>query len=102
MGSYMTKPEQHMELCKYLNRLYAKKNHDYGDSFHTSFVEECLAMARIRLGDKLSRFKALSRQGERQVQDESMRDTLLDLANYAIMTVMELDTEDGHTKNIDG
>lgn len=102
MGSYMTKPEQHMELCKYLNELYAKKNHDYGDSFHTSFVEEGLAMARIRLGDKLSRFKALSRQGERQVQDESMRDTLLDLANYAIMTVMELDTEDGHTKDIDG
>ena len=89
-----------MELCKYLNRLYAKKNHDYGDSFHTSFVEEGLAMARIRLGDKLSRFKALSRQGERQVQDESMRDTLLDLANYAIMTVMELDTEDGHTNTL--
>lgn len=75
------------------------KNHDYGDSFHTTFVEEGLAMARIRLGDKFSRFKTLSRlscndRDQQQVTDESIRDTLLDLANYAIMTVLEMDTPD--------
>ena len=53
-------------------------------------------MARIRLGDKFSRFKTLSRisptdSAQQQVTDESIRDTLLDLANYAIMTVLELD-----------
>lgn len=48
---------RHKEICDGLNELYARKNHDYGDSFHTTFVEEGLAMARIRLGDKFSRFK---------------------------------------------
>lgn len=52
---------RHKEICDGLNELYARKNHDYGDSFHTTFVEEGLAMARIRLGDKFSRFKTLSR-----------------------------------------
>lgn len=51
---------RHKEICDGLNELYARKNHDYGDSFHTTFVEEGLAMARIRLGDKFSRFKTLS------------------------------------------
>ena len=98
MGSYMTKPEQHMELCKYLNRLYAKKNHDYGDSFHQTFVEEGMAMARIRLGDKFNRFKTLSRGGDQKVNDESIRDTLIDLANYAIMTVLEMEVTDHDAK----
>lgn len=48
-------------------------------------------MPRIRLGDKFNRFKSLSKGNEWHVKDESIRDTLLDLANYAILTVMELD-----------
>ena len=56
-------------------------------------------MARIRLSDKLSRFKTLSKRQGQQVQDESMRDTLLDLANYAIMTVMEMDIQNGNTED---
>jgi hypothetical protein len=81
-----------MDICKGLNKIYEQKNHDYGDSFHDTFVEEGMAMARIRLSDKLNRFKKLSREGsEQKVNDESIRDTLLDLANYAIMTVMEMD-----------
>lgn len=48
-------------------------------------------MARIRLGDKFSRFKTLSRGCEQKVNDESIRDTLIDLANYAIMTVLEME-----------
>lgn len=91
----MTNIEHHRQILDELNELYARKNHDYGDSFHQSYIEEGLAMARIRLGDKLSRFKTLTRKGGQEVYDESIRDTLLDLANYAIMTVMELDREDG-------
>ena len=48
-------------------------------------------MARIRLGDKFNRFKTLSRGGDQKVNDESIRDTLIDLANYAIMTVVEME-----------
>jgi iron uptake system EfeUOB component EfeO/EfeM len=90
------KVQRHKELCESLNDLYAKKNHDYGDSFHLTFVEEGMAMARIRLGDKFNRFKTLSRGDRQEVSDESIKDTLIDLANYAIMTVLEMEvSEDG-------
>ena len=76
-----------------LRNIYDAKNRDYGDSFSQSFKEEGMAMVRIRLGDKLNRLKNLTRGAEQQVKDESVRDTLMDLANYAIMTIMELDKE---------
>jgi hypothetical protein len=81
--------EMHRSICAGLSDLYERKNSDYGDSFHDTFLEEGMAMPRIRLSDKLNRFKALTKQ-DRQVQDETIEDTLLDLANYAIMTVIEL------------
>lgn len=87
-----TKVDKHALICEEIHYLYVQKNQDYGDSFHQTFMEEGMAMARIRLGDKLSRFKSLTRSGIQQVKDESIRDTLIDLANYAIMTVLELDT----------
>ena len=87
----MTKTERHMEICEELNHLYDQKNHDYGDSFHITYLEEGMAMPRIRLSDKLNRFKMLSKGKDALVNDESIRDTLIDLANYAIMTVMELE-----------
>lgn len=87
-----TKADAHQKLCSELNALYRRKNNDYGDSFHETFKEEGLAMSRIRLSDKLSRIKRLTRNmGTQQVTDESLRDTLMDLANYALMTVLELE-----------
>ena len=92
-----TKVEKHKALCLEMNDLYARKNADYGDSFHNSFEEEGMAMVRIRLGDKFNRFKTLSRGTEQKVKDESIRDTLMDLANYALMAVLEMEvtTDDG-------
>lgn len=88
---------EHLDIIGELHALYSRKNHDYGDSFHKTYLEEGLAMCRIRLIDKMERFKRLSHlhdKGERgQVSDESLRDTLMDLANYALMSVMELDRE---------
>ena len=84
--------KRHMDVCAELNMLYERKNHDYGDSFHKSFEEFGLTMAAIRMSDKLNRFKTLIRS-QAQVEDESVRDTLMDLANYAILTVMELSQE---------
>lgn len=99
----MTKVERHEELCSYLNTLYAKKNQDYGDSFHEMFLEEGWASARIRLTDKLKRFKQLTKNPEsQQIKDESVRDTLIDLANYALMSVMELDEYTVSTRRSEG
>lgn len=95
MGDYkLTRLERHKQICEELNKLYEKKNHDYGDSFHLTYLEEGMAMPRIRLADKLNRFKKLSRPQEDQlVPEESLRDTLIDLANYAIMTIVEMEVE---------
>ncbi len=86
---------KHAEICDTLNDLYSKKNHDYGDSFHNSFERYGMISALVRLNDKINRLEILSRISEDgiQVSDESIRDTLMDLANYAIMTIMELDKE---------
>lgn len=96
MNEYQeSKIKRHKQMCDALNALYARKNRDYGDSFHISFVEEGMAMPRIRLGDKLNRFKQLTRNpGSQHVKDESIKDTLIDLANYAIMTVIEIEEDE--------
>lgn len=73
-----------------LRNLYEKKNRDYNDSFGQSFQKWGLPMSCIRLGDKLNRLESFAQQKEMQVQDESVKDTLMDLANYAIMTLVEL------------
>lgn len=85
--------ERHGGICEELNKLYAKKNADYGDSFHKTFEDEGWAMVRIRLRDKFERVCSLTRQQDRKVADETLRDTLIDLANYSIMAVMELDEQ---------
>ena len=76
-----------------LRNLYEAKNRDYGDSFSKSFQEWGLPMSCIRLGDKLNRLSSFAKNQEMLVKDESIRDTLMDLANYAIMTLVELDAQ---------
>ena len=90
----MTKVERHTQICKYLTNMYERKNNDYNDSFGKSYVEYGMAMPCIRLEDKLNRLKALTVHNHKQeVLDEGIRDTLEDLANYAIMTIIEMDIE---------
>lgn len=83
------KVRKHERICKELNEIYERKNKDYGDSFGRSFIEYEMTMPCIRLEDKLQRVKNLVRNGNAAVNDESIDDTLLDLANYAIMTLIE-------------
>ena len=73
-----------------LRNLYDAKNRDYGDSFGQSFQKWGLPMACIRLGDKLNRLESFAQKKDMQVNDESVEDTLMDMANYAIMTLVEM------------
>ena len=91
----MTKTEMHSAICSELTALYERKNHDYGDSFGKSFAEYGAAMPCMRLEDKLNRLKPLALGGNQLVSDESIDDTLMDLANYAIMTLVERRLADG-------
>lgn len=73
-----------------LRNLYDAKNFDYNDSFGQSFRKWGLPMSCIRLGDKLNRLESFALKKDMQVSDESVEDTLRDLANYAIMTLLEM------------
>jgi hypothetical protein len=73
-----------------LRNLYDAKNLDYGDSFGQSFQKWGLPMSCIRLGDKLNRLESFAKKKDMYVSDESVEDTLRDLANYTIMTLIEL------------
>lgn len=86
--------KQFKEITDKMVDTYIKKNHDYGNSFDASMDEEGFTAARIRLGDKWLRFKKLSKGEKAKVKDESIKDTLLDMANYCIMTVMWMDKQD--------
>jgi hypothetical protein len=90
----MNNIEMHAGVCDELSKIYEAKNKDYGDSFTKSFDKFGMVMPLIRLEDKLNRLESLVINGEARVHGESMIDTLMDLANYAIMTIMVLDKEE--------
>lgn len=69
---------------------FKAKNHDYGNSFAELFKECGMTYAYGHMAEKLKRVKSLM-SDEAKVKGESMKDSLLDLANYAILTIMELD-----------
>lgn len=84
-----TNEQLHNAILDEMHITYVKKNADYGNSFEKQFEEYGLLSALIRLDDKMRRLKQLSKN-EAQVKDESIADTLIDLASYAVMTLMEL------------
>ena len=66
---------------------YIRKNHDYGDSFNKSLDKFGILASVVRMNDKMERIESLMSK-EALVKDESIKDTLLDLANYSIMTIV--------------
>ena len=79
---------QQMEHIHYeALELFKKKNADYGDAFATYGVVGVL----VRMGDKIHRLSSISKTGITLVNNESMRDTLMDLHNYSAMALMLLD-----------
>ena len=83
------KIELHSELLDNLHNLYVTKNRDYGDSVHDTYEKYGLVSFLVRLEDKLNRARGLSKR-DALVLDEKIEDTLLDMANYAILAVIEL------------
>lgn len=73
-----------------LVKIYAKKNHDYGDSFNEGCNELGVGYAFSRIFDKTKRFQTLAKgimnnNLSIEVQDETIEDTIIDLANYCMM-----------------
>lgn len=88
----MTKIQKHLDICEQLTLMYINKNADYGDSFGDTFNKLGMISAVTRITDKTNRLQSLCVNGQK-VKDESIKDTLMDLANYAIMTLIELEED---------
>jgi nucleoid-associated protein YejK len=87
----MDKVTTHRNICADLNGIYEAKNKAYGDSFGKTFQELGIISAVTRMTDKMNRLTQMATQRSEGSADERLKDTLLDLANYSIMTIIELE-----------
>jgi len=95
----MTKIDKHKQMCDALHEIYKQKNAAYGDSFGDTFKRLGVISAVTRITDKYNRLVNLATHKDICIGDESIIDTLVDLANYALMTAMELEIENEKIKN---
>ena len=85
----MNRVEQLQNVQKEALTLFKRKNKDYGDSFANFGPVGVI----VRMGDKIHRLISITKTGVRMVNNETIRDTLIDLHNYSAMAVMLLDEE---------
>ena len=83
----MNRVEQMKKIQQEALELFAKKNQDYGDAFAKYGIVGVL----MRMEDKLQRSISITHQGIHLVENEGIRDTLIDLHNYSAMALMLLD-----------
>lgn len=78
---------EYQQIINKLYKIYVDKNHDYGNSFDDTCDEFGLVAPVIRMNDKIKRCKSVLKNNDFKV-NESLEDTISDLANYCIMTLM--------------
>jgi len=83
------RPEQLAAIQKEALELFIRKNADYGDAFADYGTVGIL----VRIGDKIRRMQSITSKGVNLVEDEKLRDTLIDLHNYAAMAIMCMETD---------
>ena len=86
--------EKFENITKEMLELYKNKNSDYGSSVNDTYKKYGMVSYLVRMEDKLNRARTLVQKQTQNVQDEKLRDTLIDLANYTILAVMELDKKE--------
>ena len=88
--------KRHQEICDYIHMdLYLPKNAAYGDSFHKLYSDLGIISAVTQISHKYNRLVNLAKDknADTLAADESITDTLLDLANYCILTAMAIERE---------
>ena len=71
-------------------KLYEKKSSDYGNSTHDTYMKYGAVAYLVRMEDKINRVRSLTQNNNQKV-DEKIKDTLIDLANYSILMLLELE-----------
>ena len=90
MAEYNKQVEQFKLLTSEMISTYTRKNRDYGNSFSRMCEEYGHTYPIIHLDEKLARVKSILLNGDNAVKGETAIDSLLDLACYSLMTIMEL------------
>lgn len=89
----MNKIEKHEQICNEIHEMYIKKNADYGDSVGELYKKLGDISFLTRISDKYNRLMNLmcdyDGYKKKDVNYESVEDTIQDLANYCIIWLME-------------
>ena len=88
----MDRVEQYKAVQKEAIDLFKRKNKDYGDAFANYGPVGVI----VRMGDKINRLSSVTKNQVSLVENESIRDTLIDLHNYAAMAIMLMDEKHRH------
>lgn len=87
----MSEKKSFNDILNEMSETYTRKNADYGNSFEETIAEFGYIPAVARISDKFKRVKNMVRGQAMNIKDESLRDNLLDIANYCVMTVLYMD-----------
>lgn len=86
----MKKEEIFDYIVDHMSDTYRTKNSDYGDSVGDTYNKFGDISFLVRISDKYNRLLSLTdNEQNRQVQDERLEDTILDMANYCILWLIE-------------
>lgn len=87
------KIRKHEEICNGIHEMYIKKNADYGDSVGELYSKLGDVSFLTRISDKYHRLMNLMCDYDgymkKEINYESVDDTIQDLANYCIIWLME-------------
>lgn len=97
VGNVQSDEEIYGSLLDKLFTTYKAKNHDYSNAFSEMFDEMGIDYAYGKLREKMNRIKVLRKQTN-MVENDGLEDALLDMAGYAILTLVELKKRIGDDK----
>ena len=92
--------ERFNEILGVIKQLHDAKRHDYGndDIFANFRLSEMAGISPwkgsvIRMGDKYARISNFIKKGDFQFKEESIKDTLMDMAIYSLITIILYEEE---------
>ena len=81
-------------ILEKMYQTYEAKNHDYSvdgkSAFEDGFETFGITSVAVRLNDKVHRLKAYAKKQEMLVDDETVKDTLIDTAVYSVLALVEI------------
>lgn len=89
----MNTVEHFKQITKEMEDICERKNSDYGSSVNDTYKKYGMVAYLVRMEDKLNRARTLTQNKNQLVHDEQIRDTLIDLANYSVLAIIEMEND---------